>query len=192
MMYIVPFFSLTGLYWQFGLVLYWVTTNLWTLCQQFIMFRNWAPPETAAVVATAGVAGPGGTRISGAAGTKPRPASGTARSANGTKIANGTKSGAAAKPGSTAKPAGGTLPVNQLRSKSSGTATPGGTMKPAGTAKASSADGTQNGVAKRGGLLRLGKAKPEPEPEVEDVPVAKVVRQQQPSRQARSKRTGKR
>jgi YidC/Oxa1 family membrane protein insertase len=192
MMYIVPFFSLTGLYWQFGLVLYWVTTNLWTLCQQFIMFRNWAPPETAAVVATAGVAGPGGTRISGTAGTKSRSASGTARSANGTKITNGTKAGAAAKPASTAKAGGGTLPVNQLRSKSSGTATPGGTMKPAGTAKASSADGSQNGVAKRGGLLRLGKAKPEPEVEVaEEVPAAKIVRQQ-PSRQARSKRTGKR
>ncbi len=41
MMYIVPFFSLTGLYWQFGLVLYWVTTNLWTLGQQYFMFRNW-------------------------------------------------------------------------------------------------------------------------------------------------------
>src|SRR4029077_14504360 len=27
MMFIVPFFSLTGLYWQYGLVLYWVTTN---------------------------------------------------------------------------------------------------------------------------------------------------------------------
>jgi YidC/Oxa1 family membrane protein insertase len=33
MQYIVPFFSLTGLYWQYGLVLYWVTTNLWTLGQ---------------------------------------------------------------------------------------------------------------------------------------------------------------
>ena len=43
MMYIVPFFSLTGLYWQYGLVLYWVTTNLWTLGQQYLMFRNWEP-----------------------------------------------------------------------------------------------------------------------------------------------------
>ena len=43
MQYIVPFFSLTGLYWQYGLVLYWVTTNLWTLGQQYFMFRNWDP-----------------------------------------------------------------------------------------------------------------------------------------------------
>ena len=34
MAYIVPFFALSGLYWAFGLVLYWVTTNVWTLGQQ--------------------------------------------------------------------------------------------------------------------------------------------------------------
>jgi YidC/Oxa1 family membrane protein insertase len=197
MMYIVPFFSLTGLYWQFGLVLYWVTTNLWTLCQQFIMFRNWAPPETSVAVATAGVAGPGGTRVSGSPGTKTRPASGV-RSANGTKTGAAAKSAAATKSAGAAKASGGTLPVNQLRSKSSGTATSGGTLdasgtaKTAGAAKAGSANGAQNGAAKLSGLLRLGKAKPEPEAEVEEVPAAKVVRQQQPSRQARSKRTGKR
>ena len=40
MMYIAPFFALTGLYWQYGLVIYWVTTNVWTLGQQHILFRN--------------------------------------------------------------------------------------------------------------------------------------------------------
>src|SRR6476646_6435999 len=48
MQYIVPFFSLTGLYWQYGLVLYWVTTNLWTLSQQYFIFRNWEPIGAAA------------------------------------------------------------------------------------------------------------------------------------------------
>ena len=43
MMYIAPLFALSGLYWQFGLVLYWVTTNLWTLGQQYVLFRNMAP-----------------------------------------------------------------------------------------------------------------------------------------------------
>jgi len=57
MMYIVPFFSLTGLYWQYGLVLYWVTTNLWTLGQQFFMFRNWTAEDAAAASATAAAAG---------------------------------------------------------------------------------------------------------------------------------------
>ena len=47
----------------------------------------------------------------------------------------------------------------------------------------------QNGTGMRG-LLRLGRAKAEPEPQ-DDVPAAKVVRQQ-PVRQAKSKRSGKR
>src|SRR6201996_7885157 len=59
MQYIVPFFSLTGLYWQYGLVLYWVTTNLWTLGQQYFMFRNWEPLPTAAASATAPAAATG-------------------------------------------------------------------------------------------------------------------------------------
>ena len=41
MAYIMPLFALTGLYWQFGLVLYWVTTNLWTLGQQFVLLRRY-------------------------------------------------------------------------------------------------------------------------------------------------------
>src|SRR5271165_5205953 len=56
--YIIPFFSLTGLYWQYGLVLYWVTTNVWTLGQQFFMFRNWEPIGAAAGPAGATTAGP--------------------------------------------------------------------------------------------------------------------------------------
>ena len=40
MAYIVPVFALSGLYWQYGLVLYWVTTNLWTLGQQYVLFKQ--------------------------------------------------------------------------------------------------------------------------------------------------------
>ena len=57
-----------------------------------------------------------------------------------------------------------------------------------GDAAAASPNG-QNGAAKRG-LLRLGRPKQEPVPEPE-VPATKVVRQQ-PVRQAKSKRSGKR
>jgi YidC/Oxa1 family membrane protein insertase len=39
MAYIMPFFALSGLYWPFGLVLYWVTTNLWTVGQGLITRR---------------------------------------------------------------------------------------------------------------------------------------------------------
>src|SRR6202162_3787955 len=78
MMYIVPFFSLTGLYWQYGLVLYWVTTNLWTLGQQFFMFRNWTVEPAQPASATAAASG-GAARAT--TQSAARPASGTARPA---------------------------------------------------------------------------------------------------------------
>ncbi len=63
MMYIAPFFALTGLYWQYGLVIYWVTTNVWTLGQQHILFRNLPIVGSATVGASAAAGG-----ISGATG----------------------------------------------------------------------------------------------------------------------------
>ena len=53
MMYIAPFFALTGLYWQFGLVIYWVTTNVWTLGQQHFLFRTLPVVGSATVGASA-------------------------------------------------------------------------------------------------------------------------------------------
>src|SRR5580692_12294464 len=100
MMYIVPFFSLTGLYWQYGLVLYWVTTNLWTLGQQFFMFRNWTAEDAQAASATAAASG-GAARAtqstarltSGAA----KPAAGSGSGSSKT-AANGARSSSAARP----------------------------------------------------------------------------------------------
>ncbi len=57
MQYVVPVFALSGLYWQFGLVLYWVTTNLWTLGQQYVLFKRFPPPVPAGAAAAAGAAG---------------------------------------------------------------------------------------------------------------------------------------
>jgi YidC/Oxa1 family membrane protein insertase len=248
MQYIVPFFSLTGLYWQYGLVLYWVTTNLWTLGQQYFMFRNWEP-ITANVTATA-TAAPRRPRPSSSvaktvpAGTRPTSGGGAARTASGTGAAKTTAGTGAAKTtaGSPAKTtadsttAGSATAGGAAKAAAAGTRTgtgtrdgrrPGtsaprangtsgtsapranGTSGTSGAAKTGTASGrvqtgnasrdaaanspvpanAQNGVAKRG-LLRLGKPKPEPEPEPE-APVAKVVRQQ-PVKQARSKRSGKR
>jgi len=88
MMYLVPFFSLTGLYWQYGLVLYWVTTNVWTLGQQYFMFRNWTVEPAQAAPA-------GGSPVR-AAQSSLRPTSaaktGTARTgtATGAATADGT------------------------------------------------------------------------------------------------------
>ncbi|HJY61908.1 MAG TPA: membrane protein insertase YidC [Streptosporangiaceae bacterium] len=220
MMYVVPFFSLTGLYWQYGLVLYWVTTNLWTLGQQFFMFRNWTAEDAQAASATAAASG-GAARAtqstarlaSGAAKPAAGSGSGAAKSATGSAktVNNGTRSS------STAKPAAGSAKTATNGTRSSSTAKPAAagtsagangrpsTSRPAsatagagparprtgsarGDAAAASPNG-QNGGAKRG-LLRLGRPKPEPVAEPE-VPTTKVVRQQ-PSRQARSKRSGKR
>ena len=86
MMYIAPLFALSGLYWQFGLVLYWCTTNVWTLGQQHILFRNFAPitagadAESATAPAAKGTAGPAGTTVSRSAAAK-APARGTAAKA---------------------------------------------------------------------------------------------------------------
>jgi YidC/Oxa1 family membrane protein insertase len=193
MMYIVPFFSLTGLYWQYGLVLYWVTTNLWTLGQQFLMFRNWEPPETAGAAA-AGMAGPAGTRVSGAA-SKPSSAARAAGGARSTGTSSRSSGSAtAAKPGGTAR-SGSTSGSGTARSAAAArSGTTGRSAASAGRSAAKPSAPAPNGAAQNGserkGLLRLGRAKPEPEP-VDDVPETKVVRQQ-PQRQARSKRSGKR
>jgi YidC/Oxa1 family membrane protein insertase len=233
MMYIVPFFSLTGLYWQYGLVLYWVTTNLWTLGQQFFMFRNWTVEPTGAAAATAPATGstsstgtatrtarPAAARAAAArtaaTRTAPRPGSAAAKTAASSAR---TGSAATARPASgSARPASGSArttsssarpsPANGRASASTTQVKRTGTTaaRPAGTSNGTSAPRTgsasgdaaaasavpatgQNGD-RRGLLTRFGRQKQEPEP-VPDVPATKVVRQQ-PQRQARSKRSGKR
>jgi YidC/Oxa1 family membrane protein insertase len=227
MMYIVPFFSLTGLYWQYGLVLYWVTTNLWTLGQQYFMFRNWTVEPTQAAGATAAAGGSpvratqsslrptSGARAGTAKAGTAKPATGTAKTSTGTtrtgsgttrtgsgpaKTASGetktdfdprtpkTATGSARTGSGNGRP-GAAAP--RPKAASGSTSTGSGTVRTGsarGDAAAAAANG-QNGAARRG-LLRLGRQKPEPEPESE-VPAAKVVRQQ-PVRQAKSKRSGKR
>ena len=217
MMYIVPFFSLTGLYWQYGLVLYWVTTNLWTLGQQYFMFRNWTTEDTQAAAATAPAtsaafrparnaprpAGAGKT-ASGAARTSSAAAKSTTSSAKtGTTSSAKTASGAArATSAAKTAPSGGTAngrpasaaPRAKSASGSSGTSSTAGRVRTGSAARDAAANASgppngQNGATMRN-LLRLGRPKEEPAPEPE-VPATKVVRQQ-PVRQAKSKRSGKR
>ena len=229
MQYIVPFFSLTGLYWAYGLVLYWVTTNLWTLGQQWFMFRNWTTEPVGATGAVAGATTVGPAR---ATQSSPRPGSprsgssgsgaakagaaragaakagaaraGAAKATGGGAQTDGprtgsavgdaqaaTASGRAPSTGSgasgSARVKGGTASSPARSSTGSGGARTGTTARPAATASRPAT--AQNGTEKRG-LLRLGRSKPEPEPQ-DDVPTTKVVRQQ-PVRQAKSKRSGKR
>ena len=211
MMYIAPFFALTGLYWQFGLVLYWVTTNVWTLGQQHFLFRKLpvvgsatvgasaAPAASgtsgsAAKGATARTTKSGGASATGKAGTaaKSRPAAkpGTAAAKPGAKSAP-AKPGAkaAAKPTSAAKPAA---------AKAAAKAPVDAEVSSSAPAKAPQAKANGNGAVSNGSangssvLRRFGKAKTE-QPEDPEVLQTKIVRQQ-PVRQTRSKRgnTGKR
>jgi YidC/Oxa1 family membrane protein insertase len=199
MAYIVPFFALSGLYWAFGLVLYWVTTNVWTLGQQYVLFKRY-PTVPGAASATGGTAP--------AAPTAPaRPAPASRLTAN--------KSLTSGKPATTAKPAGKPAGTARPASPASKPAPGKNTQKPpagqpprkkpqdtgsAGTRNARSGrpaapagqQASPNGSeGSSGGLLRrLGRGKPEPEPQAE-TPEVKLVRQQR-VRQSRSKRSGKR
>src|SRR5262252_1615708 len=162
MQYIAPFFALTGLYWQFGLVIYWVTTNVWTLGQQHILFRNLP------VVGSDGVSVAAG---------QPTPRSGSAPGKSGT-----AKSGSTGKTGTTGRTSGTGRPAKPAAQKAGANGSTGANGAVVGDTGTPASPGR--------GLLRFGKNKPEPE-EVQDVPQAKVVRQQ-PVRQTRSKRSGKR
>src|SRR5215469_8259486 len=197
MAYIVPFFALSGLYWAFGLVLYWVTTNVWTLGQQWVLFKRYPAPVPGAAPAGGGTTGT----------TPPRPApakpSAVSRGTSAKSVA--PKSPGAAKPSAPAKPGGAAGPSDSTgpaaaktgdaaaagqasRKKTQAGTAPGRGSRPASTAGQQAA---ANGSSSGSGLLRrLGRKAPEPEPQPE-TPEVKLVRQQR-VRQSRSKRSGKR
>jgi len=214
MAYIMPLFALTGLYWPFGLVLYWVMTNLWTLGQQYVLLRKYPVGAAASAVG-------GNLPI----GTKPATAAGLTSGTSRTKPAIGTGAGKKSKPAapvsdsvpSDAAPSSGVqdaVPDAAAGSNGSGSANgkkpsaakpSASAAKAAGTGKSSGSGASANGAAARngsaptnghkpaeaGGVLRRFSRRPEPEAPAAPEPVAKIVRQQ-PQRQSRSKRSGKR
>jgi YidC/Oxa1 family membrane protein insertase len=210
MAYIVPFFALSGLYWAFGLVLYWVTTNVWTLGQQWVLFKRYPAPVPGAAPAAGGTAAPAAdrpapakpttaSRLTSAKSVAPKPAAATKPSASA-KPAGAAKPGAAtgsaaakpsaAKPSAPAVAKGGAAAAagQASRKKTQAGSVPGGGSRPASTAgQPASANGSGTGS---GLLRRLGRKAPEPEPQPE-TPDVKLVRQQR-VRQSRSKRSGKR
>jgi YidC/Oxa1 family membrane protein insertase len=211
MMYIAPFFALTGLYWAYGLVIYWVTTNLWTLGQQHILFRNLPVVGSASVGASATQAATGNsgtTAKSTAVRTAPvksgapvKSAAARAAAAKGAadRIAaaksNGSASNGSAKPAGKTVASGTTSSANKAKAPASKVPAAKVPMSKSDTVKADangSAPAGTPGSAETGsvgrGLLGLGRKKPEPEPEpvVSEVKIAR----QQPTRQPRSKRSG--
>jgi len=189
MMYIAPFFALTGLYWQFGLVIYWVTTNIWTLGQQHILFRNLPVVGSATVGASAVQAASGNTGVTGKSSTGKISSSVKAAITGktdeprdsvpktGTQKTNAQKTSAARATGTKTSAAKASAPkASAPKASANGSSSPSAPASPS------------TGGAR--GLLRLGKAKPEPEA-VQVAPQTKTVRQQ-PTKQTRSKRSGKR
>jgi YidC/Oxa1 family membrane protein insertase len=205
MMYIVPFFSLTGLYWQYGLVMYWVTTNLWTLGQQYFMFRNWEVVPTGAAAATAAAttgtsvrttqnslrSGSGAAKPSGSGGAK-TPADGRRSASGGAKTPAGARTGStSARPAASGNGSARTGNGSSGVANGSGGARTGAARRPATVTTTPVQPPVQPPVLAAGekrGLLRLGRQKQEPAPEPE-APTVRVVRQQ-PVRQAKGKRSG--
>jgi YidC/Oxa1 family membrane protein insertase len=125
MAYIMPLFALTGLYWPFGLVLYWCTTNIWTLGQQYLLGRRYPYTPPAADGADTGAAGggkglgrtatasaltSGSSRANGKASTAGKPA------ANGRATAS--RGSASASSGNGASAAGGGSMLRRLGQRS--------------------------------------------------------------------------
>jgi hypothetical protein len=238
MQYVVPFFSLTGLYWQYGLVLYWVTTNVWTLGQQYFMFRNWTTEDTPVAGATAAAGSAARSTQSSArpaSGARSGPAktgtartgpaktgtaktgtakTGTAKTATGTaKTAPGETTSdfdpRAPKPGSggartgTAKTASGETTSDfdprAPKPASGGARTGTSNGRPASSApRAKTGSGSAGAASSTAGRVQTGSAArdaaantPGPANGQNGAPTTKVVRQQ-PVRQAKSKRSGKR
>jgi YidC/Oxa1 family membrane protein insertase len=189
MMYIMPFFALSGLYWPFGLVLYWVTTNCWTLMQQWVLFRRFPQPRAAGAagaVTSPAVAPVVTTRPKRPA--KPLPAAPVPAEPDGSSAA---RSNGAAKPGADRQGSNGGQPGKSR--KAAGSAPAGSAAKTSGTSgtgRSAAQPSANGGGGGSGGVLRrLGKrAEPEPQP---PAPEVKLVRQQR-QRQSRSKRSGKR
>jgi YidC/Oxa1 family membrane protein insertase len=192
MMYIAPFFALSGLYWQFGLVIYWVTTNIWTLGQQHFLFRRLPVVGSTTVDASAAAAsGSSGsaaksTTVKNAAPRNTAAKSGTssASSAPKSSTSGAAKTGTAAKAGTAAK-----------TSTAAKTGTKAAEVKPAEKGAASPAPATKaaaNGSSNGSSVLKRFGKKEEPQDDIPVAPPTKTVRQQQ-SRQSRSKRnSGKR
>ena len=151
MMYIAPLFALSGLYWQFGLVMYWVTTNLWTLGQQYVLFRNFAPitagadAASATAPATKGTPGPAGTTVSRGTTTKGTPA--RAAGSKAPARTSSTRTGAArtgAAKTSPAKGASASTGASAAKTRSAAKTATAETPAPA-TAKASGGTKPSNG-----------------------------------------------
>jgi YidC/Oxa1 family membrane protein insertase len=150
MTYIMPLFALTGLYWQFGLVLYWVTTNVWTMGQQYILGRRYpyTPPAADGSTAASPAGASARSLTGGSAGT-----SGAASAGKATSAAKATGR------------RGGQPPTGPQRAAANGSA-----------ANGSGASASPASMLRR---LGRGRAEPEPQDELPDVKLVRRQTQHQ-------------
>jgi YidC/Oxa1 family membrane protein insertase len=189
MVYIMPLFALSGLYWPFGLVLYWVTTNVWTLGQQYVLFRHYPQPVSATAAEVAG----GGAAAPGIGGRSQAAVEGPTSSGNGraprSPAPRGSSPGSPGSGSGSARSSGAGTAGRGGSSRTSGQAGPGGRGTTGQNSRGAAAAG-KSGSAGGGMLRKFTKDRSEPEPEPAE-PEVKLVRQQR-QRQSRSKRSGKR
>ena len=211
MAYVMPLFALTGLYWQFGLVLYWVTTNLWTLGQQYVLLRRYPVGAAASApggnLPISGTGKPGRGLFGGASsaalngksgGAAGRPAPGGKSGAGAARPAGPAADGAAEETGGTS--AKGVAPGGAAKAGGEpGRAAPQKPGGGAGAAKPKTGSGPGPGgsnghrpaAAQGAEKPRLfGRARAQAEPAQVEREV-KIVRQQR-AKQSRSKRSRKR
>jgi YidC/Oxa1 family membrane protein insertase len=195
MMYIMPLFALTGLYWEFGLVLYWVTTNIWTLGQQGLLARRYpyTPPSADGTAADTrqGAAGAAAAKASNKVTAKPLAAGSGRTGGSGRGGATAAQGGAAgSRGGASATGRGAGNGRGPAAKQQASQARPNGSRAAKATSNGSGAAQDKPAAAGSGVLARLGRGRPAPEPEPAE-PEVKLVRHQT-TRQSRSKRSGKR
>ena len=149
MAYIVPLFALSGLYWAFGLVMYWVTTNIWTLGQQYVLFKRYPMP------AAAGAAGAPAAGKAAPPGKTPAPG----KPAPGKAAPAGKKAVPADRPSGAGKP----KPVS-------------GAGKPPANANSDQGSANGSGMLRR---LTKGRPEPEPEDAVPETKLVRQQRVRQ-------------
>jgi YidC/Oxa1 family membrane protein insertase len=161
MVYLAPIFAIFGLGFPLGVLLYWMTSNTWTLAQTHYIHKRY--PITVG-------------------------AGQDAAASNGQRTEKGSGKSAPATGKTTAKPSGKSTTGKTTTGKTATGKT--ATGKTAGkSGGAAGKRGKAGQTAPSGGLLGRIKKQPEPEPEPEPESKPKVIRQQ-PVRQSRSKRSG--
>ena len=173
MMYIMPFFALSGLYWPFGLVLYWVTTNCGRWCSSGCCSGGSRSPTAAgaAGAVTAPAVAPVGDHAAEAPGQVPGPRPRRSQDAVGRRPVE-RRGKARCGPAELERRSARQRAARLLAPRHGSAAKTSGPAGPRGPARS-----RRRTAAAAGGMLRrLGKrAEPEPEP---PEPEVKLVRQQ--------------